>query len=203
MDELLRRSELQKKRQHKRVLFIIGFFLAFLGGVLLGINISNKEVPKPSEMTQKPFFEEIPEETVHIPSQPKNDGTQLETPLTFYKRLQKEPHEKMEQKFEEKPEKEALTPEPPLLVPKTGIPLKKTEGYSFQVASFKRMENAKKFAQKLLSKGIKAEVQKTDIKGMIWYRVIVQAQNQEEVQRIKELLKSEGIKEVKIYEEKS
>ncbi len=209
MEELLKRSELQKKRQRKRVLFIVGLFLAFLGGFLLGINLSKEEASKPPEMTKRPLFEEVPEETLQPPSKPQDNETQVEAPLTFYQRLQEQEEpkgklkEETEQKSHEEPKKEAPTPELRTLVPKTPFPTGKTEGLSFQVASFKEMENAQKFAQKLLLKGIKAEIRKTEIKGMLWYRVIIRAQNEEEVQKIKELLKNEGIKEIRLYEEKN
>ncbi len=208
MEELLKRSELQKKRQRKRVLFIVGLFLAFLGGFLLGINTSKKETSKPPEMTKRPLFEEVPEETLQPPSKPQDNQTQAEAPLTFYQRLQEQeepkgkPKEETEQKSKEGPKKEAPTPETQRLLSEAPSPTGKTGGFSFQVASFKEMENAQKFAQKLLSKGIKAEIQKTEIKGTLWYRVIIRAQN-EEVQKIKELLKNEGIKEIRPYEEKN
>jgi|YelNatPaOPRAMG01_1025707.scaffolds.fasta_scaffold106326_2 cell division protein FtsN len=207
MEELLKRTELQKTRQRKRVIFIVGLFLAFLGGFLLGINVSKKEAPKSSEMAKKPLFEEVPEEPLQPPSKPQGNETQGEPSLTFYQRLQEEakekPKEEIEQRPKEEPKKEAPKPEPQRPVKETGASVERADRYAFQVASFREMKNAQEFVQRLLSKGIRAEVQKTEIKGMVWYRVIVRAQNREESQKIKELLKNEGIKEVKFYEEKT
>lgn len=172
---------------------LLGLVWVFIFGVLVGRGydagaaVADSENPTPMETAEVippedlTFFDQLQDRPA--PAQQANDQAAQETAAA-------EPQSEVRQSVETPPAQDQAPPEPA----DTASSDNQIYDYLYQVASFRNEQSANALRDRVQGLGLRAEVERSDNGGQIWYRVNVRFQGRpEDTRAMKEKLGTLGL----------